>query len=270
MSTSTYGYSSNGCIYQTGGGDFRFQAPLLIPDGSILKYVRIYYNDTATENMTAWLTRYEPGQANLDLTSVQSSGAGGYGTMLSSEIGGCTPQPCVPPPPVVVDTFTYAYVLTWGTGVLGSGNQLCGIRVAYYEGAEGHFNPLPPCRVLDTRDPAGPTGGARLANPGPHSFRVQSNCGVPVGATAVILNATVVAPSRDGDLRLFPFGGSQPDVTVSNYPGGVGALANGAVIPLGPVTLQPVDLAEKDLSVLIGMTAPGTIHLLIDVTGYYY
>jgi hypothetical protein len=269
-SGATYGYTSNGCIYQTAGSVLRFQAPLHLPEGSILKYLRLYYNDAAAQDMTAWITRYEPGQANLDITSVQSTGSGGYGTTLSPEIGGCTPQPCVPPPPVIVDQATYAYVLTWGSGVLGSTNQLCGVRIAYYPGPDGHYNSLAPCRVLDTRDPSGPTGGNRLANPGPHHFRVHGSCGVPLQATAVILNATVVGPTRDGDIRLFPFGGAQPDVSVLNYPGAIGALANGAVMPLGPVTVNPVNPAEKDLSALIGMTGPGTIHLLLDVTGYYY
>jgi hypothetical protein len=271
-STQTYAYTSNGCIYQTAGGVMRFQAPLYLPEGSILKYLRLYYNDTATENMTAWITRYEPGQANLDLTSVQSTGAGGYGTTLGPLMSGCVPppDPCVPLPPVIVDQDTYAYVLTWGSGVLGAGNQLCGIRIAYSPGPDGHYNSLPPCRVLDTRDPAGPTGGTRLANPGPHDFRIHGACGVPLEATAVVLNATVVAPSRDGDLRLFPTTSPQPDVSVLNYPGGFGALANGAIMPLGPVTVYPVNPSQKDLRVLIGMTGPGTIHLLFDVTGYYY
>ncbi len=120
MSTSTYSYSSNGCMYQNGGADFRFQAPLVLPEGSEIKYVRIYYLDTLATDMTVWLTRYEPGQANLDLVSVQSSGSGGYGTVLSALIT------------QTVDMATYAYVLTWGTSSATSGNQICGVRVAYY------------------------------------------------------------------------------------------------------------------------------------------
>jgi hypothetical protein len=119
-STSTYAYTSNGCIYQNAGTIMRFQAPLVIPENSEIKYVRIYYLDTAATDMTVWLTRYEPGQANLDLVSVKSSDSGGYGTVLSSLIT------------QTVDMATYAYVLTWGTSVNSSANQLCGIRIAYY------------------------------------------------------------------------------------------------------------------------------------------
>ncbi|HZY46110.1 MAG TPA: hypothetical protein VFF70_15330, partial [Anaerolineae bacterium] len=85
-----------------------------------IKYVRIYYLDTAATDMTVWLTRYEPGQDNLDLVSVKSTGNTGYGSVLSSLIT------------QTVDMANYAYVLTWGTSVATSANQICGIRVAYY------------------------------------------------------------------------------------------------------------------------------------------
>ena len=119
-STSTFTYSTNGCMYQNGGTDFRFQAPLILPEGSEIKYMRIYYLDTAATDMTVWLTRYAPGQANLDLTSVLSTGNGGYGTVLSPLIT------------QTVDMATYAYVLTWGTSIATSANQICGVRIAYY------------------------------------------------------------------------------------------------------------------------------------------
>src|SRR6185503_2620121 len=45
-SASTESYTSNGCMYQDGGTDLRFQAPLILPEGSVIKYVRIYYQDT--------------------------------------------------------------------------------------------------------------------------------------------------------------------------------------------------------------------------------
>jgi uncharacterized repeat protein (TIGR01451 family) len=119
-STSTYAYTTNGCMYQNGGPTFRFQAPLILPEGSEIKYVRIYYLDTVATDMTVWLSRYEPGQTNLDLVSVVSTGSGGYGTILSPLITH------------TVDMATYAYVLTWGTSTATSGNEICGVRVAYY------------------------------------------------------------------------------------------------------------------------------------------
>jgi hypothetical protein len=40
---TTYAYNFSGCIYETGGTDNRFMAPLLIPNGSVIKYLRLYY-----------------------------------------------------------------------------------------------------------------------------------------------------------------------------------------------------------------------------------
>ena len=74
-STTTFDYRFDGCIYETAGADNRFMAPLLVPDGAVLKYLRLYYDDTsAGSNLTAWLTRYQPGVTSEDLTSVIQPG----------------------------------------------------------------------------------------------------------------------------------------------------------------------------------------------------
>jgi hypothetical protein len=53
-SSSTFAYGGNGCIYVTGGSEIRFQFPVTLPEGSEIRYVRIYYNDAATQNVTVW------------------------------------------------------------------------------------------------------------------------------------------------------------------------------------------------------------------------
>jgi len=122
-----------------------------------------------------------------------------------------------------------------------------------------------PCRVFDTRTTSTQTNGQPLANPGPYDFRIQGNCGVPNGAKAVTINVTVVQPTQSGDLRLFPVGAAAAQVSTLNYPPNEPALANGAIVPLGTVAAS----TDKDLRTVIGMVASGTIHLLVDVTGYF-
>ena len=120
-STTTYAYNFNGCIYETGGADNRFMAPLIIPDGSVIKYLRLYYNDTsAVANLTAWITRYQPGITSEDLTSVDSVGNTGYGSTLSQEITH------------TVDMANWAYTLIVAPNSNTVSNTICGIRVAYY------------------------------------------------------------------------------------------------------------------------------------------
>jgi hypothetical protein len=131
QSSTLYQYSGSGCINLTGGTDPRFQAPLLLPEGAVIKYLRIYYNDTTTENLTAWITRYQPGVSNADLTVVTSTGNTGYGTALSAEITH------------TVDLVGWTYTLIWGPAEVVPGLSLCGVRVTYYAPSIfGSFMPL--------------------------------------------------------------------------------------------------------------------------------
>ncbi len=120
-STTTFAYNFNGCLYETGGTDNRFMAPLLLPDNSEIKFLRLYFDDTsAGTDITAWLTRYQPGFTSEDLTSVTSAGSGGYGTTLSSEISH------------IVDLTSWAYTIIIAPNANASTNTFCGVRVAYY------------------------------------------------------------------------------------------------------------------------------------------
>jgi hypothetical protein len=129
------------------------------------------------------------------------------------------------------------------------------------------FNSLTPCRVFDTRCPnhapsCGSPTGTPLPNPGPHLFTVKGLCGVPAGAKAVTVNVTITQPTQAGDLRMYPSDVPQPNVSTLNYNAGEPALANGAIVPLAAA-------ATNDLSIVLGMGAPGTVHVLLDVTGYF-
>lgn len=118
-----YAYQGLGCIAATTPADRVLNAELPIPDGATIKYLRIYYHDTnATGLVTAYLTRYQPGQTTDDLTTVASTGAfaGGYGTSLSPEITH------------VVDNTNYAYTLIGWPSIAVNTLEICGMRVAYY------------------------------------------------------------------------------------------------------------------------------------------
>lgn len=120
-SGTSYAYDANGCIYLTGGSDLRVVAPLLIPDGSLIKYLRLYYKDTnASTNIESWITRYQPGIANADVAYVSSTGNAGYGTELSEEVTH------------TVDLTGWAYVVIITPNTAASSNAYCGVRVAYY------------------------------------------------------------------------------------------------------------------------------------------
>ena len=128
------------------------------------------------------------------------------------------------------------------------------------------YHAVTPCRVVDTRNATGTDGGPSLTFPGtrPRVFQIQGNCGVPNGAAAVTINVTIAnpnmtGPSGGGFLTLYPPSQPLPTVSTINWTNADAALANGAIVPL--------DVAPNDLAVYLGGT--GTVHLLIDVTGYF-
>jgi hypothetical protein len=94
------------------------------------------------------------------------------------------------------------------------------------------FFPAAPCRILDTRDPAGPFGGPMLGSNQTRTFMPpQSACNVPSTAKAYSLNATVVPPAPLGFLTLWG-SGTQPGVSTLNAGDGL-ITSNAALIPAG-------------------------------------
>jgi uncharacterized repeat protein (TIGR01451 family) len=95
------------------------------------------------------------------------------------------------------------------------------------------FVPVTPCRVADTRSPAGPLGGPALAAGSTRSFTIPaSGCGIPATAQAYSLNVTVVPDGPLSYLSLWPAGQPQPLVSTLNSFGGT-VVANAAIVPAG-------------------------------------
>jgi hypothetical protein len=72
------------------------------------------------------------------------------------------------------------------------------------------FVAMPPCRLADTRGPAGPYGAPPMAAGVPRNFTVVGQCGIPSDAQAVSFNFTVVRTMGLGYLVAFPQGGTMP------------------------------------------------------------
>ena len=123
------------------------------------------------------------------------------------------------------------------------------------------FFTLPPCRLLDTRDPDGPYGGPQLTSGIERTFDAAGQCGIPTTATALSVNITVVSPSGDGYMTLAPGGLPVPGTSTVNFSAGQ-TRANNAMLRLGSMTGRP-------FKVLPVVTGNGTVHLLVDVNGYF-
>jgi hypothetical protein len=130
------------------------------------------------------------------------------------------------------------------------------------------YHALTPCRLIDTRNGQGDSPsddgpvGARTS-PGPYDVTVKSFCGVPLDAEAVTINITVVGPTSAGDLRTANLDANPfPIVSTLNYIANEPALANGAIVPLKSG-------AGNDLRMVFAMVGSGSLHILVDVTGYF-
>jgi hypothetical protein len=120
------------------------------------------------------------------------------------------------------------------------------------------FYTLDPCRVFDTRDPGGPTGGAPLTCGLDYNFTMTGGaCGVLGSATAVSVNVTVTGATAQGNVRLFASGAPAPTVSTLNYVAGVNK-ANNAVAPLSAAGQIAVRCAPR-----------GSTHVIVDVNGYF-
>ena len=119
------------------------------------------------------------------------------------------------------------------------------------------FYTVPSCRVVDTRDPNGPSGGPALPANASRIFGF-SQCGVSPTARAVALNITVTGSTVGGYLTLYPAGGAAPLSSTINFRIGQ-TRANNAIVALGSGAL---------LSVAAGY-GTGTAHFIIDLIGYF-
>ncbi len=103
----------------------------------------------------------------------------------------------------------------------------------YFDTTGDSFYTLLPCRIADTRNPAGPLGGPQLGFAETRDFPVLSSaCGLPPTATAYSMNVTVVPPAYLGYLAIWPTGQPQPNVSTLNSWNGT-VVANAAIVPAG-------------------------------------
>lgn len=117
------------------------------------------------------------------------------------------------------------------------------------------FFTVPPCRILDTRS------GASAASGEVYGVEIAGICGIPTSAVAVAANVTIVGASGSGFLSLWPADLPQPLTSTLNFrPGQV--RANNAV-------LQLATDGRGEVSYTTVITDNGSVHLLIDVAGYF-
>lgn len=114
------------------------------------------------------------------------------------------------------------------------------------------FHSVPPCRAIDTRNASALQSGAAT------TFQLGGVCGIPTWARAVAVNVTVLAPTGNGHVTLFPGGLPVPGTSTVNFATGQ-TRANSAIAAL----------SVNGLGAQAAVAGNGQVHLLLDVSGYF-
>src|ERR1041385_1251815 len=116
---------------------------------------------------------------------------------------------------------------------LNSGGGSCAMGFSAQAPSGLTFVPVPPCRVADTRNPAGAFGGPALIGNATREFDIpNSACNIPSTAQAYSVNATVVPHGFLGFLTTFPCGQALPLASTLNATDGR-VKAAAAIVPAG-------------------------------------
>lgn len=162
----------------------------------------------------------------------------------------------------------------------GSGSPSTEIRVVvlgYFTGSGNSYNSVNPCAVFDTRPSQSPTGGfagQRVAGTATTyqvtgsattgQGGVSGGCGVPGGASAVLINLVGISPESVGNLRAYATG-STPTGGVVNFANLTPAAnnSNAVVVPLS---------GSGQMDLFVNAPSAGnnpTLHVRGVVLGYY-
>jgi hypothetical protein len=227
------------------GATLNFTVPTsLVPSGSLAVVVNVTVTNTqAPGYLTAWpqgtsqpntsVLNWLAGQTVADLATIPISSANGL-SFYNGSPGAMD---------LVVDLEGYYAAPSASTG------------------GSGHFYPLPPYRIADTRpgtasNYAGQTLGYK-GNPQQIAIAVGGSGGVPAtGVSAVLLNVTVTDTSAWSYLTVWPAGASQPLASNLNWAPGQ-TVANRVQVGLG---------ANSSIALA---NAFGTADVVVDVVGYF-
>ncbi len=132
--------------------------------------------------------------------------------------------------------------------------QLDNVRVDTPNG----FFTVRPCRLVDTRRPEGPAGGPALTAGADRTFTIAGRCGIPRSAKAIAVNLVVTEATASGSLHLRAGGTAVPTAMSISY-GPAQTRSNNAFVGLSPDGAMAVFATQ----------AAGTVHLVVDVSGYF-
>jgi hypothetical protein len=206
---------------------------------------------TDASRLVWWMgTRYDTLGAFRAVTAQEPNGVSAPPELAAPASGDFTPQA--------------------GSRLVDAGLRLSGINDSYSGAAPDvgavewtgpppalSFRTLPPCRAVDTRNP-GLGGPTPVAAGSDRVFTLAGACGIPASAKAASLNVAVTQPTAAGNVRVYAAGAPLPQVSTVNY-SVAQTRANNAIAALSALGQVAVHCAQ----------ASGTVHVIVDVNGYF-
>jgi hypothetical protein len=119
------------------------------------------------------------------------------------------------------------------------------------------FFTVPPCRLIDTRQPTGSYGGPALVAGIDRTFTLAGRCGISPKARSVAVNIAVTQPTAPGHLKLYPAGAALPQTSSINYGAGQTRASNAILL-----------LTSGGITVRCNQSS-GSVHFILDLTGYF-
>jgi len=125
-SSTTYSSPGGGSIYATANPTGLFETPVYLPQGAIIRWVRMYYtNNDATNQCNGWLTVYDLYGNIATINNVNQE------WVVTSNVNSGNAFNDTGTINHTVDYAQYSYVLNWRPNVASTNMQLCGFRIFY-------------------------------------------------------------------------------------------------------------------------------------------
>jgi len=125
---------------------------------------------------------------------------------------------------------------------------------------QGDFYTVAPCRLLDTRSQEDGAAPVPAGTDRQLDVVAVTRCGVSSLAKAVAINVTIVQPSGQGHLTVYPADLTQPPPTSTLNFRPAQTRANNALMKLSP---------NGRLKLRPSIAGGGTVHVIVDVVGFF-
>jgi hypothetical protein len=239
--------STQSCVAVDAAGNAIYYSAPPVP---VLDYVTP--SSGSTSGGTA-VNIYGSGFSSIEGVRFGSSPASSFKVVSQNQIQATTPASASPQNvPISVSTTN----ATSNTQMTCSNSFSYGVAPPSIP--QGSYVPLSPVRIADTRQSSGePYAGDTLLPCGDLNIQVAGIKSIPSSAIGIVANVTVVSPSSQGYLSIYPANAIRGTFSNINFlPGQVAA--NLVEVPLNPSTGQ----------ITIYNGSNGAANVVVDVEGY--